>query len=87
LNNVAKHSRAKNVKVVLVHRFRRLVLKIKDDGKGFSRENLPTSPETSHGMGIRGMQERAQLFGGTFDLDSRPGRGTSIRVAWRMDGH
>jgi PAS domain S-box-containing protein len=85
LNNAAKHSRAKNVTVDLQLRKSRLTLSVADDGRGFDPESVLSASNPSVGMGLKGMQERAQLFGGTFSLNSRHGRGTKIRVAWDVE--
>ncbi len=50
-----------------------LQLRIENDGVGFEAEN----PE-ARGMGLRTMQYRARLIGGTLEIDSRPGEGTSV---------
>ncbi|MEO1148875.1 MAG: ATP-binding protein, partial [Cyanobacteria bacterium J06638_22] len=51
-----------------------ILLQIEDDGNGFD----PTQPSSS--FGLRGMQERAQLLGGTMQVNSSPGQGTSIHI-------
>jgi PAS domain S-box-containing protein len=85
LNNTAKHSDAENVSVSLRHHADRLELSVVDDGKGFDRTSLSSTNRSTSGMGLQGMRERAELFGGTFRLDSGIGHGTKIRVAWPID--
>jgi len=82
LNNAAKHSRSKNVSVSLCQSAGRLELTVADDGTGFDEESLSGDNRPACGMGLQGMRERAELFGGSFHLDSRIGHGTKIRVAW-----
>jgi signal transduction histidine kinase len=53
-----------------------VVLTVADDGRGFE----PGRGERG-GLGLVNMRERARQLGGTFELDSRPGRGTTVRVA------
>jgi PAS domain S-box-containing protein len=72
LTNVAKHSRATNVEVILERRPDHVVLIVEDDGVGFD----PTA--NSEGFGLLGMQERAALVGATLEIESEPGRGTTI---------
>ena len=85
LNNVAKHSCARNVSIALFHRQDCLDLTIVDNGKGFDTVTLLSTLGPSSGMGLQGMQERAELFGGTFHLDSKINDGTRIHVSWPID--
>ncbi|HEX6781496.1 MAG TPA: sensor histidine kinase [Solirubrobacterales bacterium] len=75
LNNAARHSGAERVDV----RLRRaadggVVLEVADDGRGFAFD------ESESGLGIGGMRERALLVGGELTIQSRPGRGTTVRL-------
>lgn len=85
LNNAAKHSHAEHVGVALRHHADRLELTVIDDGKGFDKTSVSNANRSASGMGLQGMRERAELFGGTFRLDSRIGQGTKIRVTWPID--
>ena len=73
LNNVAKHAHASRVDVILERREGSAVLVIEDDGIGFD----PASDGTK-GLGLIGMRERAGLIGGTFQVESAAGKGTTI---------
>jgi len=77
LNNVHKHADAKQAGVSLRTRRGKLVLVIDDDGKGFDPEDPSVR---SRGMGLVGMSERVQMIGGTLDIESAPGRGTTLFV-------
>jgi PAS domain S-box-containing protein len=55
-----------------------LLLEVSDDGRGF--DTRPGGPEQ---MGLRIMQERADGIGAHLTVDSRPGRGTGVLLAWR----
>jgi DNA-binding NarL/FixJ family response regulator len=57
-----------------------VTLLVQDDGAGFDPARVEREG-ASHGLGIKGMAERAELLGGTFELDSTPGWGTRVR-AW-----
>ncbi len=75
LSNAARHSGAGRVEV----RLRRLdgggvELAVSDDGRGFAFD------ESEGGLGIAGMRERALLIGGELTIESRPGRGTTVRL-------
>lgn len=77
LNNVHKHAKATNAVVTLRKRDDTLVLIVDDDGVGF---DLGDSAVRARGIGLMGMAERAQMIGGTFDIESQPGTGTTIFV-------
>ena len=86
LNNVVKHSRAGEVTVSLrcldgddagPDQFR-LELAISDDGRGF---DLAQVPAERLGLGI--IRERAQAIDADLQIESSPGQGTRITVAWK----
>ncbi len=77
LTNVVKHAQAKSVCITLVSQARRVSLSIKDDGIGFATAK---PQDQNRGFGMRTMRERAQGIGGRLRVDSRAGRGTTIRV-------
>lgn len=81
-HNVLKHAAARQVHVRLVRSGLALHLSIEDDGRGFD----PAAPRQDalrcRGYGLLGMEERAALTGGTYQLESACGRGTRIRVCW-----
>ena len=77
LTNVAKHSRADHVEVILERRADQVVLIIEDDGVGFDPGDAGT---TRQGLGLSGMEERASLVGATVQIESAVGRGTTVLV-------
>ena len=77
LNNVIKHAGAAAVRVSLGHAKGKVVLKVRDDGRGFD----PAAQAGSDGMGLMIMAERAKMLGGTFELHASPGEGTTLTVA------
>lgn len=78
LTNVARHARAKNVKVSLSADEKTIVLSIKDDGRGFDVQKVIQDETRVLGIGLLGMQERVELLGGTFTIESEPGQGTCL---------
>jgi two-component system sensor histidine kinase UhpB len=74
LTNVLRHAHASQVDLSLRHAEGRVVLTVRDDGRGFS-ENLPSN------SGLAGMRERAMLIGAELDINSRPDAGVEIRLA------
>jgi two-component system, NarL family, sensor kinase len=87
LQNVAKHASAQSVRIRLSHHAERVLLEISDDGAGFDPELQRAASErrsgvpSPTGLGLSGMRERAELLGGTLELISAPGRGTTVRLA------
>jgi PAS domain S-box-containing protein len=75
LNNVARHARARHVAVLLEGRPDRVSLIVEDNGLGFDVEQRLSS---GHQFGLAGMRERAGLLGGTVDIESVPGKGTTV---------
>ncbi|MEU1667348.1 sensor histidine kinase [Streptomyces sparsogenes] len=75
LHNVAKHSGARHVRLHLLSGPGVVTLTVADDGVGFdSRASFPGR------LGLLSMRERAREVGGTLSVDSRPGRGSRVRV-------
>ena len=80
LNNTYKHAQAKNANVVLENRKSEIVLVIEDDGVGFEENELKRSSTSVRGLGLIGMRERAAIIGGSIEIESAPGKGTTIFV-------
>lgn len=78
LTNVVRHARASSANVLLERRAGAVMLVVEDDGIGFDSKRL--RPNASARLGIMGMEERALLVNGTFNIESDPGRGTAIFV-------
>lgn len=77
LTNVARHAGTARASVTLRRADGGLLLAVGDDGVGFD----PTRPREGRSLGLASMRERLHLVGGTLDVESSPGRGTTI-VAW-----
>ena len=78
--NIALHSQAKNVVISLRCNSDELTMQIEDDGKGFDASMPVEVDESGRGRGLFSMKERANLLGGTCDIQSQPGKGTSILI-------
>jgi PAS domain S-box-containing protein len=76
LNNVLKHARARQVRVRLEFRETILLAQVSDDGQGFQ----PAGAQETGGLGIAGMQERAQRVGGALKVESTPGEGARVTL-------
>jgi two-component sensor histidine kinase len=80
ITNIAKHSRAETVLIQVLEREDQISIEIEDDGEGFDPSSLPPPAARERGLGLLGMRERVELFGGSIEIDSAPGRGTRIAV-------
>jgi signal transduction histidine kinase len=76
LRNIAKHAKAKDIRVRLARRKTGLALFIEDSGDGFDVKQATGKG----GLGLISMQERVRLVHGEFKIRSRPGVGTKIEV-------
>jgi signal transduction histidine kinase len=76
LTNVILHSHATRVDVLLNLHNQHVVTIIEDDGIGF----LDSSPGLEGHLGLFGMRERIEMLGGTFTIESSPGKGTTVRA-------
>jgi two-component system nitrate/nitrite sensor histidine kinase NarX len=76
LSNVRKHAAADQVCIAWHKVNDDLCLEVKDNGKGFAPQDVPG--HSRHGL--RGMRERSDLIGADFQVTSRPGSGTTLRV-------
>jgi signal transduction histidine kinase len=80
LTNVAKHAKASRVSVTVDQLDDGMVrLRVRDDGVGFDAGNGPQLLREGH-FGLAGMRERASLIGGTLEVGSLPGHGTTIEA-------
>jgi PAS domain S-box-containing protein len=78
LNNVVKHSNAKKVEVILEFKKDNIVLVVEDNGRGFNPGRAERVSTSGAGLGLIGMRERAALLGGTLQIESAKGKGTTI---------
>lgn len=78
LTNVAKHADATRAAVTLTREDGHLQLVVADDGRGFEAEGESDVPRHRAGIGLVSMRERAELLGGTLDIETAPGQGTRL---------
>jgi signal transduction histidine kinase len=76
LTNVLHHANASSVGILLERSGGKIKLFIEDDGIGFA----PDQVEVNDQLGLVGMRERAEMFGGNLTIESSSGNGTSIIV-------
>ena len=81
LNNIAKHSRAKQVLVNLSANSSGTALSVNDDGVGFDPTKLTGIVSSVGGLGLQQMRERIEARGGRFDYVSSLGAGTKVSAS------
>jgi two-component system NarL family sensor kinase len=77
LNNIIKHSKAREISIKLAYSQGGVRLQVIDNGTGFDINNLP---DDQKGMGLMNIQKRAELVGGEVFIQSQPGEGTCIDI-------
>ena len=78
LTNIRRHSHASECNLLIKHVDNTLSINIKDNGEGFDPGRALNSSISIEHMGLLGMKERARLLGGNLEIESKPGKGTSI---------
>jgi PAS domain S-box-containing protein len=77
ITNVVRHARARRLDVTLRRQEGVLELRVEDDGAGFAADG---PPQETWGLGLLAMEERAVAAGGALEVQSRAGRGTTVRA-------
>ena len=77
ITNAIKHARAREIRLCLHYEPEHALLRITDDGQGFSLDK----PRPEGGFGLTGMRERAHRIGGHLEIDSEKDKGTTIAIA------
>ena len=75
IQNSLKHSSCNSIKIHLQEGTDGLRISATDDGKGFAIAQL-----TPKGIGLNNMKRRVDLIGGQFNLQSEPGKGTTLNL-------
>jgi signal transduction histidine kinase/HAMP domain-containing protein len=86
LKNAATHSGASQVLLALKKYGPRLEIELTDNGQGFDLEQILFRSRAWAGFGLISMKERIEHSGGTFEVNSREGMGTTVRAAWPLIG-
>ena len=76
LNNSLKHAQARSVQIVIRCSDHRVELEVIDDGKGFDLHRVETG-----GLGQKNLRARADIIGGTLEVESEPSKGTTVRFS------
>ncbi len=85
LANVARHAEATTVEIGLSASGGRVLLEVRDDGRGFPAEPLEAYERRGH-MGLAGMRERIGALGGSVRTQKAPGGGALVEVSVPVDG-
>jgi signal transduction histidine kinase len=85
MNNAAKHSSARQILVSIGLVEGRIELAIKDDGTGFELKDGLSANGQAKSLGLFSMRERAELSGGSLELEAAPGEGTTVLAAWPIE--
>ncbi|MED4354484.1 HAMP domain-containing protein [Schinkia azotoformans] len=78
LTNIAKYAKAAFVSIILIVKEHQISIVIEDDGVGFEAEKVLSRTPSQQNLGLHGMMERINLLGGTLDIESTIGVGTTI---------
>lgn len=84
MNNIAKHSKANLVHFSLQKSDNNLELLIRDNGRGFNLEEISSPDRPRSGLGLTSLRERIELSGGSFAMESKEGKGTTINASWPL---
>ncbi|MBK6980516.1 MAG: PAS domain S-box protein [Betaproteobacteria bacterium] len=80
LTNVARHAKARQVRVRVARDGSSVSVVVQDDGKGFH----PAESRDRPSLGLLGMEERVRLLGGAFGIQSSPGAGTRVSATFEV---
>ncbi len=86
VGNIIQHSEAENIVIFLKQQDDNLVLSVSDDGKGFEIEKLTEMRERGRGYGLLHMKERMTLIGATCNVQTQPGKGTTVKAFFPLSG-
>lgn len=76
LNNIVKHAEATDIDVAVVYDTDKLVVIVKDNGKGFNTIN----DTATKGLGLANMRNRMKIINGHININSAPGSGTTVMI-------
>lgn len=79
VNNLLKHSEARNASVIISRSGMKITAVISDDGRGFDYDSVHEGGSNA-GLGLSSMSERARMIGGTLSIQSQMGRGTTVTL-------
>ena len=82
MTNALRHGEADTIEVSLTDVGDGFIkLCVTDDGRGFDPENVSSDPKSLGGFGLKGMSDRAEICGGTFEISSAIDKGTQVTLS------
>jgi signal transduction histidine kinase len=87
LINTRKYSKATQVNLTLTYMEDEVVLDVQDDGVGFDPAKAPLQAGMDHGYGLAALRERAAQLGGSIEVESAPGEGTTVVISLPVSGN
>ena len=78
VGNIAQHSKAERVTVLLEYRLDDFMIKVSDNGQGFDVSEITDVEESGRGRGLFSMRERIGFLSGSSGIESEIGRGTTV---------
>ena len=79
-NNILKHAGATKARIVIQRNPRDVRFVVSDNGHGFASDHHGATADSVEGVGLPGMRERVRILGGTIEITSSPGGGTTITM-------
>jgi two-component system sensor histidine kinase UhpB len=80
INNIVRHSKARNAEITLIQEDDHISLRINDDGQGFNVDEVLGQVMQAQQWGLSGIKERSELLGGKVEINSKKEAGTKIQV-------
>jgi signal transduction histidine kinase len=80
LSNIVKHANTNQAELVVAKLDSAVEIRVTDRGKGFDIEEMKRRQKTEKHFGLFGIEERIRLIGGSFDIHTAPGSGTTARL-------
>lgn len=84
-NNALKHAQANHIWIRLTRQGDELMATVQDDGKGFDLQAVRKNYNQRGSFGLLNIDERARMIGGSAEMNSAPGAGTTVRVLVPLD--
>jgi signal transduction histidine kinase len=81
INNIIKHAEANTIHLAAKKENSKLVIKLRDNGKGFDTE------QNSGGVGLQNLQNRSKMINADLSIASEPGKGTAITISIKTDNN
>ncbi|OGO10538.1 MAG: hypothetical protein A2Y93_13120 [Chloroflexi bacterium RBG_13_68_17] len=86
IHNIVRHAQAHRVAIRLDLAGEAVILRVEDDGRGFDVSRTTVEAVRQRRLGLLGIQERVELFGGDLMVDSAPGGGTRLQARVPLAG-